>query len=234
MRWFARPAASRAGRSGLFSLLAVASGCIVPGIPPLASLGHAVNARPTVEDESQVHRLHAGAGPLVAVTDRSVVAAGFPVQAALSLRLAPEYELSIVGANWLLGVEGDLTLQRGPRTRIGFLHGVATAAYFESPGSSSLRWALFVNPTAGILFELPAGENDRFFAGARYAYATAIANSGVFIQPAHYLLAGGGYSLSAGRLRVSPELLLGATWNDSSSTGPAWLILPSVGFSAPF
>lgn len=155
----------------------------------------------------------------------------FPSEGALSMWLGEYYDLTLsVGASLNLGVEGNLSLALSDAFRLGLVHGVGLAFMGDLAGDGEHRQGyLYPGFSAGIFAQYSHSGIGAAFLGIKYTYGmyAPVGGDPGQIDPdsaTHYITWSIGHSFVAGRLRITPEFVMGYGdwhWENNDPRVPA-------------
>ncbi len=149
--------------------------------------------------------------------------ATFPVEAGITLRPLPSYQVSALAGSAQLHLEGNYALLQREDLRLGLIHGLGAGAFGPWPGLSALFSA-----TGGLFAEVPLGSRSSLFASGRYSFSAASS-----VDTWQLGVGTLGCALRVRGLELAPELVAGRAWSGSPDSRQ-WFAAASLTVAAPF
>ena len=139
----------------------------------------------------------------------------FPVEGSLSLWLLENYDLTLsVGAPFVMGLEGNLSIAPSESVRVGIIHGMAFAFMGQFTGYEG-DWSGEFLPdlSAGLFLQFSTAGIGTTFLGFKYSYGMYSQLGGPDdyqkdLSETHYISWAIGHSFTTGRLRITPEFMM--------------------------
>jgi len=216
----------------LIAAVFVGPGCAFPSLPPPMSAAKFVRPSASTEGEgadSAGGKVAASTGLFIHHEDEQTNVFTFPGEGALSLWLAPNYDVAITAGNFLASAEGNFVVLEAP-LRLGVLHGLGFSIFDNSGGTDEPReTTLFLDLTVGAFAQFPVPDAGDLFGALKYTYATnAEDEDRDVLRSTHYVTGSAGYMLRLGGLLVSPELIVSlGSWvpQDNADRETFWMAI---------
>ena len=137
----------------------------------------------------------------------------FPAsEGAGSFQLGSRYDLAVTAGAWKATLEGNFLAIDRPGIRVGVLHGLGGGflADLSEDDDGDRHWWLQYDLSAGMMFEMPAGDSGTLFAAFKYTYADDKQDNDESdgMEQTDYLTGSVGWLTSVGSLQLAPEIIV--------------------------